>query len=101
MVLFSVHWLIFGGIPLVADDGIQTPRHGLTDFLQVLDVLHLQHPELSNFPLKFLSAGRLGVSQLRLYPGPDIVNGVQSSTAALLLSPDKNLLLSLPLSIFE
>ena len=52
--MFSVHWLVLGGIPLVADNGLQPPRHGLNEVLQVLDVVHLQQPELGDLPLKFL-----------------------------------------------
>ncbi len=75
-------WLVLGWVALPINDVLQPPRHGLHQVPQVLAVVQLQHPQLSDFPLQLLQVLSLGAPQLHLHPGPDILNGVQVRAVA-------------------
>ena len=96
MVIGLDYWLVLGGVALVGNYSLQPPQPGLHLVLQVLTVIHLDAPELSDLPLHLLQVGGLRVPQLSLYPCPHIFDGVKIRAVAWPCPPQKSLALSLP-----
>ncbi len=63
--------------PFSVNNFLQPPRHGLLRALQVLDVIHLEGPQLQNFPLPLIQVLGTGIPQLLLHPCPHILDWVQ------------------------
>ena len=72
--------LVVGHISISGNDLLEPVRHAVDQILQVLQVVHLEDPQLPDLLLQFLQVGGVGLLQLQLHPRPHIFNGVEIRT---------------------
>ncbi len=73
----TTYWLVLGGVALFQDNSLKPPRHGLHEVLGILEVVHLQCPQLLDLLLELWQTGGFEVLELVLHPVPDILDGVE------------------------
>ena len=68
--------------PLMCNNLLQAPGHGLNQVSEVLGVCHPGNPQLLDLFLQHLNVGTVDFLQLHLHPGPHILYRIQVRAVA-------------------